>query len=46
MGYLGCVGLKSRYHVPERKCESILVVAADLLEEIIDSNRELIVNKK
>ncbi len=46
MGYLGCVGLKSRYHVPVRKCESILVTAADLLEEIIDSNRELIVNKK
>ena len=46
MGYLGCVGLKSRYHVPVRKCESILIMAADLLEEIIDSNRELIVNGK
>ena len=42
MGHTDCVFLKSHYHVPVHKCESVLVKACDILEELISENSDLI----
>ncbi len=39
-----CVELKKRYHVPDRKCEVLLLECADILEDIISRNE--IINKR